>query len=111
MAQVYMGRGHTLGVTGHCSHSLPSKESNMPRLPQLGSDEDQWGDVLNEFLRVAHHEDGALRGVIEVINVKDYGAIGDGNADDTAAIRQALAAANFLKAVYFPAGTYSVTAG
>lgn len=38
-------------------------------------------------------------------NVRDYGAVGDGVADDTAAIRAAMAAAN---TVYFPAGTYLI---
>ena len=52
----------------------------MARLPISGSDEGAWGDLLNEFLRVSHREDGALRGTMEVINVKDYGAIGDGNS-------------------------------
>lgn len=37
------------------------------------------------------------------INVKDYGAIGDGVADDTAAITSAIAAGN---AVVVPSGTY-----
>lgn len=32
-----------------------------PRLPQVGSDDNSWGDVLNEFLRVAHNEDGTLK--------------------------------------------------
>lgn len=38
-------------------------------------------------------------------NVRDYGAVGDGIADDTTAIRAAMTAAN---TVYFPAGTYLI---
>lgn len=41
------------------------------------------------------------------VNVKDYGAVGDGVTDDTAAIVAALVAAAG-KALYFPAGTYVV---
>jgi hypothetical protein len=33
----------------------------MPRLPIPGQDGDQWGNVLNEFLRISHNEDGTLR--------------------------------------------------
>ena len=33
----------------------------MARLPVPGKDDDLWGDVLNEFLRVAHHDDGTPR--------------------------------------------------
>jgi Pectate lyase superfamily protein len=39
----------------------------------------------------------------EFVSVKDYGAIGNGSTDDTAAIQAALAAS---KRLYFPAGTY-----
>ena len=31
---------------------------SSPRLPQVGSDEDTWGEVLNEFLEVSHNSDG-----------------------------------------------------
>lgn len=39
----------------------------------------------------------------DVVSVKDFGAVGDGVADDTAAINAAIAT---NKAVYFPPGTY-----
>lgn len=40
-------------------------------------------------------------------SVKDFGAVGDGLADDTAAIQQAVDAG--LKPLHFPAGTYRIT--
>ena len=45
----------------------------------------------------------------QYISVKDFGAVGNGVADDTAAIASAIAAANG-KSLYFPSGTYKITA-
>lgn len=33
----------------------------MARLPQPGSDENTWGEVLNDFLEIAHNTDGTLK--------------------------------------------------
>jgi hypothetical protein len=41
----------------------------------------------------------------QTVSVKDFGAVGDGVADDTAAIQDAIAA-NPYAPLYFPAGTY-----
>lgn len=48
----------------------------------------------------------------DVVSVKDFGAVGNGIADDTAAVHEAFnyAVAN-QREVYFPAGTYRVTSG
>ena len=43
-----------------------------------------------------------------VINVLDYGAKGDGVADDTASINSALLVASGSK-LYFPKGTYNIS--
>lgn len=33
----------------------------MPRLPQPGADDNTWGEILNEFLSVAHNADGSIK--------------------------------------------------
>ena len=44
-----------------------------------------------------------------VLNVKDYGAVGNGVADDTAAVQAAITAANTSGGtIFFPIGTYKV---
>jgi hypothetical protein len=47
----------------------------------------------------------ALEKFRDVVSVKDFGAVGDGTTDDTAAVQAAIAAAS---SVWFPAGTYIV---
>jgi hypothetical protein len=42
----------------------------------------------------------------DVVNVKDFGAVGDGIADDTAAIQAALTAVPSGGSLFFPTGTY-----
>ena len=84
----------------------------MARLPIPGSDESTWGVILNDFLQVSHNEDGTLRGTIEVINVKDHGAVGNGTADDSAAFKAAIDAAVDTSrvrgnaAIFVPRGDY-----
>lgn len=46
-----------------------------------------------------------------IINVKDYGALGNGTADDTAAINNALAALVPGSILFFPSGRYMTNGG
>ena len=62
----------------------------MGRLPVPGRDDNERGALRNEFLAVSHREDGLLKGVIEVIKVKDWAAVGNGQTDNTQAIQQAV---------------------
>jgi len=45
----------------------------------------------------------------EVINVKDYGAKGDGSTDDTTALQAAFTAATAGAVIYFPPATYNIS--
>jgi hypothetical protein len=57
--------------------------------------------------------DAALAGKVAkgslLINVKDFGAVGDGVADDTTAINDAITNAAVGAQVYFPPGNYKIT--
>lgn len=46
----------------------------MARLPQPGSDNDIWGNILNEYLNVAHTADGSLRPGISADKLVDGSA-------------------------------------
>jgi hypothetical protein len=46
----------------------------------------------------------------DVVSVKDFGAVGDGVADDTVAIQAAIDTLSAGNALFFPAGTYKVSA-
>lgn len=78
------------------------------RLPTVGGDDGNWGTVLNNFLQTSHNSNGTLK---YTYNVKDYGAIGDGSTDDTAAINSAITACYNAGGgtVYIPAGTYKLS--
>lgn len=39
---------------------------DRPRLPNPGGDDGEWGDILNEFLLVAHGDDGGLKVPFEI---------------------------------------------
>lgn len=44
----------------------------MARLPQIGGDDGNWGEVLNEFLAIAHSDDGSLKpGSVGTSNLAD----------------------------------------
>lgn len=78
----------------------------MTRLPSVGSDLNAWGQILNEYLSVAHNADGTLKNDLGA-NVKAYGAAGDGTTDDTAAIQSALD--SFRTVVLNPGSNYKLT--
>lgn len=46
----------------------------------------------------------------EVVSVKDFGAVGDGTTDDTAAIQAAFNSISNYSSVFFPTGTYLLSA-
>jgi hypothetical protein len=71
----------------------------------------------DELVTAARDETGATSRtlkskLLDTISVADFGAVGDGSADDTTKLQAAINAAAALGAeLYFPKGTYKVTSG
>ena len=90
------------------------------RVPTPQSDTDNWGNILNEYLLKEHNASGQHMSNMSVyslairngrwLDVRAYGATGDGVTDDTAAIQAVInnAAING-GVVFFPAGDYLVS--
>jgi parallel beta-helix repeat protein len=67
--------------------------------------------LISTFQNIDGTPIGGGGGISAAVSVKDHGAIGDGIADDTAAINAAIAAASATNAsrhIFFPAGRYKV---
>ncbi len=75
-----------------------------------GKNGEQWNkERLPDFSFAGYHQgEAAIPDVDTVVNVKDFGATGNGLVDDTEAFKKAIAAAE-NGAVYIPNGTYRIT--
>ena len=71
------------------------------------------GTSANHALRKSQIEDmigsGGGGGGSIYINVKDFGAVGNGTTDDTTAVKNAINSASNGDTIYFPAGKYLIT--
>lgn len=71
------------------------------------------GDISNRLIRInaASTPRTLADRALDMLSVRDFGAVGDGSADDTVAIENAIYAAvnDGQRAVYFPRGVYRVT--
>jgi len=76
--------------------------------------DDTLDDKIDQEIQDRQAEDARIIELIQgsslFINVKEYGAIGDGVADDTVALNRAFAAAEENKStIWFPDGVYCIT--
>lgn len=89
--------------------------SSAPAAPVFselwGQHGEKWSErgPLPDFSRAGYHQgNDAIPAVERATNVKDFGAIGDGVADDTKAIQAAIDATK-RGAVFIPAGRYLIS--
>lgn len=95
----------------------------MARLPTPGADSGVWGNVLNDYLSVAHFSDGNLRRAADIdtslevaqavqgtaLFAVDFGVVANGTTNDATAMQAAISAAQTQKKpLVLPPGTISI---
>jgi len=110
--------GHThayADITGKPATFPPSShthtKSEITDFPStVGQSEAEAGTATTDRLWTAERVRQAAREAafasLDIINVKDYGAVGDGVTNDSTAVTAALNAATANSVIYFPAGHY-----
>lgn len=102
LEEVQLGTGQPTPTLRNLSHLVKSAAAELD-----GSDvSGKFSDAANggETLRMLADRFG------DMVNVKDFGAIGDGIADDTVAFNAAAQAAG-ERLIYVPAGSYALSSG
>lgn len=101
------GSGTVTSIAGDGTLTLtpdPITTTGVIGMPATGT--------AGQYQRVTTDTQGRVTaGANDVINVKEYGALGDGSTNDTAAINNAIADMTSYSTLYFPAGRYLVTLG
>ena len=105
-ARMYVGSDYSIRVNdskGVTVYSAAAATERLSNVVVTGVDASEVNFLQAGANAQARTAQSKLR---DVVSVKDFGAVGDGVADDTAEIQAALAAAD---GVYFPPGTYKIT--
>jgi len=97
--------GSNISNTTVSSYMMPVVQAGSLAAGRAELDPNQ-GDWLAKSTGSTTARTLAARGA-DVVNVKDFGAVGNGITDDTIAIQAAI---NTVKPVYLTAGTYKITA-
>lgn len=101
-----------IAISGLISLCLRCTFKAMPRLPIPGADTGSWGDVLNDYLSVAHDSSGALKAgavgdtqIASISQAKVTGLTSDLNAKASTALTYTTVAR-----VFYNSGTSSYPA-
>lgn len=76
---------------------------------RVASDVYAWAKATTKPTYTASEVGAVSSASAHIINVRDYGAVGNGSADDTTAINSAIGALTSYGTLYFPSGKYNVT--
>ncbi len=96
-----------LGLLGMLmiSNVFPQQHSTL-----WGVNGEKWDpEILPDFSKAGYQE--GMKPIPQYpvsVNVKDYGAVGDGKTDNTMAFRKAIVAAKAFTSVYIPDGVYVI---